>query len=330
MRDERDTQCMPDAPGDAARRIAEARAALADLARLDEFARLLARNLLIARTAAELSQADIGERMRALGFPSWLRQTMSTVETGKRRVTAEEVVGLALALNTTVTRLVSPHDENGGQYVALPGGMVFPGRRLTYNDRSVRWDGNVPTAAPLPTAHEAAELERHSLRIRQIEDSGGEYVPAERARIGHDQEDRVQPAAEEVRPAVITAIVTSPLGVLVGHRNDDKPPWTFIAGEQEPGERVEDTAIREVKEETGLRIQVGDEIGRRVHPKTGRTMIYLAAIPTHGTEVFVGDEEELAEVRWVSLAEAEKLMAAYGMYEPVRAHLAQEIGEGER
>jgi NADH pyrophosphatase NudC (nudix superfamily) len=57
-------------------------------------------------------------------------------------------------------------------------------------------------------------------------------------------------------------------------------------------------------------------------------MIYMAATPTHGTDVFVGDEEELAEVRWVSLAEAEELMKAYSMYEPVRDHLARELGEG--
>ena len=127
---------------------------------------------------------------------------------------------------------------------------------------------------------------------------------------------------------VVTAIVTSPLGVLVGHRHDGKPPWTFIAGEQEPGERIEDTAIREVKEETGLRVQAGEVIGQRVHPKTGRTMIYLIATPTHGTDVFVGDEEELAEVRWVSLAEADELMKTYGMFEPVHEHLARELGEG--
>jgi len=160
---------------------------------------------------------------------------------------------------------------------------------------------------------EMADMRR---RIEQLEAALG----AERARNGHAQEEQVQP--------VVTAIVTSPLGVLVGHRNDEKPPWTFIAGEQEPGERLEDTAIREVKEETGLRIQVGDEIGRRVHPKTGRTMIYMAASPTHGTDVFVGDEEELAEVRWVSLAEADELMKAYGMFEPVHDYLARELGEG--
>ncbi|MPZ66639.1 MAG: NUDIX domain-containing protein [Pseudonocardiaceae bacterium] len=50
---------------------------------------------------------------------------------------------------------------------------------------------------------------------------------------------------------VVAAIVTSHLGVLAGKRNDGKPPWTFIAGEIEPGEAQIDAAIREVKEETG-------------------------------------------------------------------------------
>jgi NADH pyrophosphatase NudC (nudix superfamily) len=53
-------------------------------------------------------------------------------------------------------------------------------------------------------------------------------------------------------------------------------------------------------------------------------MIYMAARPTHGTEIFVGDADELAEVRWVSLAEADELLS--GMFEPVREHLARELG----
>ena len=130
----------------------------------------------------------------------------------------------------------------------------------------------------------------------------------------------------EVQQPIVAAIVTSDRGVLVGKRNDGKPPWTFIAGEQEPGERPEDTAIREVKEETTMRVVAGELIGERVHPKTGRTMIYLAAKPTHGTDVFVGDEDELAEVRWVGLAEADHLLP--GMFEPVRDYLARELGDG--
>jgi 8-oxo-dGTP pyrophosphatase MutT (NUDIX family) len=126
------------------------------------------------------------------------------------------------------------------------------------------------------------------------------------------------------RPAIVAAIVTSTLGVLVGRRNDGKPPWTFIAGEVEPGESAEDAAVREVKEETGCLIGTGEVIGERDHPATGRHMIYMAGHPTHGTDIFVGDEAELAEVRWASLAEADELLP--GMYSPVRDYLARTIG----
>jgi 8-oxo-dGTP diphosphatase len=126
-------------------------------------------------------------------------------------------------------------------------------------------------------------------------------------------------------PPVVAGIVTSDRGVLVGKRNDGKPPWTFIAGEIEPGESPTDAIVREVKEETGLRVRAADrEIGRRVHPKTGRTMIYLACEPIAELDVFVGDPDELADVRWVSLPEAENLLP--GLYEPVLLHLAREIG----
>lgn len=132
------------------------------------------------------------------------------------------------------------------------------------------------------------------------------------------------PATEPEKPPVAAAIVTSALGVLAGRRHDGKPLWTFIAGEVEPGESQADAAVREVKEETGLEVRAGhNEIGRRVHPHTGRTMIYLACTPVNGTDVFVGDEDELAEVRWLGLADVDELMP--GMFEPVRRHLGRVI-----
>ena len=65
-----------------------------------------------------------------------------------------------------------------------------------------------------------------------------------------------------------------------------------------------------------------------MHPQTGRNMIYMAGHPVRGTEVFVGDRAELAEVRWVSLTEAGELLP--GMYEPVREYLARQLGEAQR
>jgi 8-oxo-dGTP pyrophosphatase MutT (NUDIX family) len=131
-----------------------------------------------------------------------------------------------------------------------------------------------------------------------------------------------EPPDRPQKPAVIAAVVTSRLGVLAGRRNDGKPPWTFIAGESEPGESPADTIIREVKEETGLLIKPGRTIGQRVHPKTGRHMVYIAASPaTRNRDVFVGDEDELAEVRWLTLTEADELLP--GMFPPVREHLGR-------
>lgn len=142
-----------------------------------------------------------------------------------------------------------------------------------------------------------------------------------------EEETVAEPSTAPEPEPVVAAIVTSHRGALIGRRSDGKPPWTFIAGKIEPGESPADAAVREVKEETGLRIRAGGIIGRRVHPRTGRTMVYMAAAPTHGTDVFVGDEEELAEVRWVSLAEADSLMGE--IYEPVRQHLKRTLGNGD-
>jgi 8-oxo-dGTP pyrophosphatase MutT (NUDIX family) len=137
-------------------------------------------------------------------------------------------------------------------------------------------------------------------------------------------------ASAPVKPPVVSAIVTSDLGVLVSRRNDGDPPWAFIGGKVHEGESPRDASIREVKEETGLRVRVGpgDVIGERIHPKNGTHMIYMHAVPIDAADawnVFVGDKQELAEVRWVSLAEAEALMQPYPMFEPVRAFLARTL-----
>jgi len=63
-------------------------------------------------------------------------------------------------------------------------------------------------------------------------------------------------------------------------------------------------------------VAAGQEIGRRVHPVIGRTMIYMAAKPTYGTDIFVGDSDEPPEVRWATLAEAEDLMQPSSMFSP--------------
>ncbi|PWR08598.1 NUDIX hydrolase [Micromonospora acroterricola] len=145
--------------------------------------------------------------------------------------------------------------------------------------------------------------------------------PAGTEKGDHVPEDATTPE----RSPVVASIVTSERGVLIGRRNDGNPPWTFIAGEIEPGESSADAAVREVKEETGLLVRAAErEIGRRVHPNTGRTMVYLACYPTGKLDVFVGDEDELAEVKWASLDEVQQLLPK--MFDRVLEHLQRELG----
>ena len=124
---------------------------------------------------------------------------------------------------------------------------------------------------------------------------------------------------------VVAAVVTSARGLLVTWRNDATPPAGFLTGEIEPVESPADAMVRECKEEAGLRVAAGEVLGRRVHPRTRRTMVYVAGEPVSAPDgVFVGDAEELAAVRWVSLAEADEAFAPFGgMFPPVHEYLRQ-------
>ena len=280
------------------------------------YAEVLTRNIRAARHRLGLEQADVVERMRALGYKTWHRQTIGKVERGERRITADEVLGLSCALTTSITRLMAPVDEDrvvefqvDGEELSVTAVQMLA-RGLS--DIGVSWYGNKPVMIT-----PAVPVER----FRQV---FGDGSAVDQLTAVKREGERM--AASDQQP-VVAAIVTSDRGVLVGKRRDGKPPWTFIAGEQDvvKDDLPENTAEREVKEETGLLVRAGDVIGERVHPKTHRRMIYIAATPTHGTDVFVGDEDELAEVRWVSLAEAGELLP--GMFEPVREYLARELSE---
>lgn len=137
------------------------------------------------------------------------------------------------------------------------------------------------------------------------------------------------PATKPEKQPVVAAVVTSERGMLVTWRNDKEPPAGFLTGEIEPGESAFDALARECKEEAGLLVVASHEIGRRVHPRTNRTMVYVAGEPAPGkADVFVGDREELADVRWISLEEADAAFEPFGgMYPPVRDWVRRALGE---
>jgi 8-oxo-dGTP diphosphatase len=275
------------------------------------YADVMSRNIAAARTRARLDQANVAARMQALGFGNWYAQTVGKTEKGDRRLLAHEIAGLAFALETSVARLMAPLDEdhsvklqdNGPSVPALVLRSSATGQIVV---GAVSWDGDKPMVA------------------------GDDHPPVVTDVIQRMAARTWPPSGEEAQP-VVAAIVTSERGVLVGKRRDGKPPWTFIAGEQDAvqDESPADTAVREVKEETGLRIVAGEVIGERDHPKTGRHMIYVAAKPAlrAGLDVIVGDTDELEDVDWFSLARADELMP--GMFGPVHAFLTRVLGEAD-
>jgi 8-oxo-dGTP pyrophosphatase MutT (NUDIX family)/transcriptional regulator with XRE-family HTH domain len=291
-------------------------------------------NLAALRAERRLTYKDLSDRLEQLGRPI-PTLGLSRIEKGKRRVDADDLVALALALGVSPAALLLPrntdaYDEieltssvrataraawewSAGNFpLVISGAEPLTWRQIAEFEANVRpaWQGG-PSVAEWRDDMERRRAEMEELRRKA--EAAEQQLRVERARNGHSQ-------------PVVAAIVTSDLGVLVGRRIDGVPPWGFITGEIEPGELPEDAAIREVKEETGLEVRAGRLIGERnPHPVTGKHMIYMAAEPTRGTDIFVGDEAELAEVRWVGLTEADELLP--GMFEPVREHLARELGE---
>jgi 8-oxo-dGTP diphosphatase len=107
---------------------------------------------------------------------------------------------------------------------------------------------------------------------------------------------------------VALAVVTAPVGVLVGRRRDGVPQWVFPGGKVEPGESAALAAARECLEETGLEVRVEHEIGRRNHPVTGRHVVYLACTLVTATSVRTPRSTELVELRWLDSGQVEDLM----------------------
>ena len=123
------------------------------------------------------------------------------------------------------------------------------------------------------------------------------------------------------RPPIASAVITHEGKVLLVRRRvkEGNLSWQFPSGEVEPGEFAVKAAVREVREETGLIVSESKVLGERIHPNTGRKMIYVACAVVTG-DAKVVDDDELDALAWVnrtSLAD----YVPYGFYEPVQAYL---------
>ncbi len=95
--------------------------------------------------------------------------------------------------------------------------------------------------------------------------------------------------------------------------------WAFPKGHVEGKETEEQTALREIMEETGLKVKLDPGFRRVVtfSPKPGvmKDVVYFAAQPIGGK--LRRQEEEVVDLRWLTLGQALKLVT----YETDRAVL---------
>jgi 8-oxo-dGTP pyrophosphatase MutT (NUDIX family)/phosphohistidine phosphatase SixA len=98
--------------------------------------------------------------------------------------------------------------------------------------------------------------------------------------------------------------------VLVVHRPsyDD---WTFPKGKTDPGETLQQTAVREIGEEAGVRVRLGHPLRQVTYPITGGTKVvsyWCARVVGSDDDTPFRPNKEVDEIRWVGLDDAAGLL----------------------
>jgi 8-oxo-dGTP diphosphatase len=104
------------------------------------------------------------------------------------------------------------------------------------------------------------------------------------------------------------AVVNEGRVLLVRHTyGEKKGRWALPGGYATHQERIDETVIREVKEETGLEVEVVDVIGLRTRytVQGGALFVLFRARPLAGELSATGEEVDRA--RWFSLDEIEEM-----------------------
>ncbi len=120
------------------------------------------------------------------------------------------------------------------------------------------------------------------------------------------------------RPVGVDIIVARKGKVLLIKRSTDpdKGMYAVPGGYLDRGESVEDAAKREVKEETGLDVEIVKFVGIRSHPNRYRQIVEIAYI----AKVFSGNEKTgdgVDSILWVDPTNLPKEMAILGEHREV-------------
>lgn len=110
---------------------------------------------------------------------------------------------------------------------------------------------------------------------------------------------------------IAVAVIKNPAGkILIVQRvhveigsDESRLTWVFPGGKRKDDETLEDTCVREVKQETGYNIKVHKKISNRVHPQFNTDITYFDCELANFSVAPIVDIHEVSKVLWVNKEE---------------------------
>jgi NAD+ diphosphatase len=157
--------------------------------------------------------------------------------------------------------------------------------------------------------------------------AGGETVPAQAGWVRQDADGKEYFPRTDA--AVIVGVVDDDDRLLLGSNVAwEATRFSLLAGFVEPGESLEAAAIREVFEESGVRVEDPQYLGSQPWPFPASLMVGFTARVAPGTDTTGRpDGEEIVALRWFSRTELTEAVDAGDVLLPGPASIARAIIE---